>query len=98
MHAALEAVQDKSLEFILPPQRNYDVAFKSEYVVTQLDNAFVNSTYQRFTGGGSFNNPGLNGFFKTGITDILDDYKVVGGFRITGNLGTNEFFYLGSEL
>lgn len=92
LHAALEAVQNKSLEFILPPQRNYDVAFKSEYVVTQLDNAFVNSTYQRFTGGGSFNNPGLNGFFKTGITDILDDYKVVGGFRVTGNLGTNEFF------
>ncbi len=92
LHAALDAVQDRTLEIVLPPQRNYDVAFKSEYVVTQLDNAFVNSTYQRFTGGGSFNNPGLNGFFKTGITDILDDYKVVGGFRITGNLGTNEVF------
>ncbi|MDP6909620.1 MAG: hypothetical protein QF371_08945, partial [Flavobacteriales bacterium] len=92
LHAALEAIQDLGIEMVLPPQRNYDVAFKSEYVVTQLDNAFVNSTYQRFTGGGSFNNPGLNGFFKTGITDILDDYKVVGGFRVTGNLGTNEFF------
>lgn len=92
LHKALEAVQGMALEMQLPPQRNYDVAFKSEYVVTQLDNAFVNSTYQTFTGGGSFNNPGLNGFFKTGITDILDDYKVVGGFRITGNLNTNEVF------
>lgn len=92
LHAALEAMQGMPLEMQLPPQRNYDVAFKSEYVVTQLDNAFVNSTYQTFTGGGSFNNPGLNGFFKTGITDILDDYKVVGGFRITGNLNTNEVF------
>ncbi len=92
LHAALEAVQDVNLEMQLPPQRNYDVAFKSEYVVTQLDNAFVNSTYQTFTGGGSFNNPGLNGFFKTGITDVLDDYKVVGGFRLTGNLKTNEVF------
>jgi len=92
LHAALEAVQNRTLEIVLPPQRNYDVAFKSEYVVTQLDNAFVNTTYQKFTGGGSFNNPGLNGFFKTGITDILDDYKVVGGFRVTGNLGTNEVF------
>ena len=92
LHAALEAVQNVPLEMQLPPQRNYDVAFKSEYVVTQLDNAFVNSTYQTFTGGGSFNNPGLNGFFKTGITDILDDYKVVGGFRLTGNLNTNEVF------
>lgn len=92
LHKALEAMQGMSLEMQLPPQRNYDVAFKSEYVVTQLDNAFVNSTYQTFTGGGSFNNPGLNGFFKTGITDILDDYKVVGGFRLTGNLKTNEMF------
>lgn len=92
LHAALEAIQNIPVEFTLPPKRNYDVAFKSEYVVTQLDNAFVNSTYQTFTGGGSFNNPGLNGFFKTGITDILDDYKVVGGFRITGNLNTNEVF------
>lgn len=92
LHAALEAIQNMPVEFTLPPQRNYDVAFKSEYVVTQLDNAFVNSTYQTFTGGGSFNNPGLNGFFKTGITDILDDYKVVGGFRLTGNLNTNEVF------
>jgi hypothetical protein len=92
LHVALEAIQDMPIEFQLPPRRNYDVAFKSEYVVTQLDNAFVNSTYQTFTGGGSFNNPGLNGFFKTSITDILDDYKVVGGFRITGNLNTNEVF------
>ncbi|MCB0754645.1 MAG: hypothetical protein H6603_10060 [Flavobacteriales bacterium] len=92
LHKALESIQGMALEMQLPPQRNYDVAFKSEYVVTQLDNAFVNSTYQTFTGGGSFNNPGLNGFFKTGITDILDDYKVVGGFRITGNLNTNEVF------
>jgi hypothetical protein len=92
LHAALESMKDVEVEMQLPPQRNYDVAFKSEYVVTQLDNAFVNSTYQTFTGGGSFNNPGLNGFFKTGITDILDDYKVVGGFRITGNLNTNEMF------
>jgi len=92
LHAALEAIKDVNIEMQLPPQRNYDVAFKSEYVVTQLDNAFVNSTYQKFTGGGSFNNPGLNGFFKTGITDILDDYKVVGGFRLTGNLNTNEVF------
>ncbi|MFC2176056.1 hypothetical protein ACFLR1_03700, partial [Bacteroidota bacterium] len=89
---ALEDFRNRTLEFTLPTKRNYDVAFRSEYVVTQLDNAFVNSNYQRFTGGGSFNNPGLNGFFKTGITDVLDDYKVVGGFRITGNLATNEFF------
>jgi len=92
LQRALTAVQDISLEFKLPPQRNYDVAFKVEDVTTQLDNMFVNSTYQRFTGGGGFYNPGLNILVKMGISDIMEDYKVTGGFRLAFNLGTNEFF------
>ncbi len=92
LQQALMAVQNMSLEFKLPPQRNYDVAFKVEDVTAQLDNNFISNTYQRFTGGGGFFNPGPSGLIKMGITDIMDDYKVTGGFRITGNLGTNEFF------
>jgi len=92
LNQALQSVQLPPADFQLPKQRNYDVAFKVEDVTTQLDNNFVNSQYQRFTGGGGFYNPGLNGLFKFGIADILDDYKVTGGFRITGNLGSNEFF------
>lgn len=92
LNRALESVQGQSLDFQLPPQRNYDIAFRVEDVVTQLDNNFINSSYQRYTGGGGFFNPGINGLIKMGITDILEDYKVVGGFRITGNLGSNEFF------
>jgi len=92
LNQALQSVQDIALEFKLPPKRNYDVAFHVEDVTTQLDNMFINSTYQRFTGGGGFFNPGINGLIKMGISDIFDDYKIVGGFRITGNLGSNEFF------
>jgi hypothetical protein len=92
LNLALQSVQVPTEDFQLPKQRNYDVAFKVEDVVTQLDNNFINSSYQRFTGGGGFFNPGLNGLIKMGISDILDDYKIVGGFRITGNLGSNEFF------
>lgn len=86
-------VQDSAKVFKLPNQRNYDVHFTTNYVVSQLDNSFINSTYQKFTGGGAvFFNPGFNGLFKIGIQDLMEDYKIVGGVRISGNLNSNEYF------
>lgn len=85
--------QDSAKAFELPTQRNYDVHFTTNYVVSQLDNSFINSTYQKFTGGGAvFFNPGFNGLFKIGIQDLMEDYKIVGGVRISGNLNSNEYF------
>src|SRR5579872_3453318 len=56
--------------FQLPKQRNYFIFFSTDYVVTQLDNSFLNPTYQKFTGPGAvFLNPGLSGFFKLGMSD-----------------------------
>jgi hypothetical protein len=82
-----------SLEFVLPKQRNYDPNFSSNYFVSQLDNSLLNSTYQVFSGGGGvYFNPSLNGFFKIGISDLLDDYKIVGGFKLAGDLNSNEYF------
>lgn len=84
---------DSVKPFTLPTQRNYDVHFTINYVVSQLDNSFINSTYQKFTGGGAvFFNPGFNGLFKMGIQDLMEDYKIVGGVRISGNLNSNEYF------
>jgi len=79
--------------FKLPKQRNYETAFSSTYFVTQLDNSLLNQSYQLFTGGGAiYYNPGLNGFFKIGITDLLEDYKITGGFKLAGDLNSNEYF------
>ena len=76
----------------LPQQRYYHTHFFVDYVITQLDNNFINSSYQRYTGGGGFTNPGLNFFSKLGASDLFEDYKVVGGFRIVGNLANSEYF------
>ncbi|MEO8087205.1 MAG: hypothetical protein ABI763_10320 [Bacteroidota bacterium] len=85
--------QKDSVGFITPKQRNYDPNFSSNYFVSQLDNSLLNSTYQVFSGGGGvFFNPSLNGFFKIGISDLLDDYKIVGGFKLAGDLNSNEYF------
>lgn len=79
--------------FILPKQRNYFIFFSTDYVVTQLDNSFLNATYQKFTGPGPiFLSPGLTGFFKVGLSDLFDDYKITGGARVSFDLNSNEYF------
>ncbi len=82
-----------SASFKLPKQRNYETAFSSNYFVAQLDNSLLNGSYQLFTGGGAvYFNPGLNGFFKLGISDLLEDYRITGGFKLAGDLNSNEYF------
>jgi hypothetical protein len=76
----------------LPKQRNYEIAFSPSYVLTQLDNNLLNETYQAYTGGAVYFTPGLNALFKIGINDLLDDYRFVGGFRLSGNLNSNEYY------
>lgn len=88
-----ERPKQDSVEFVMPKQRNYDPSFSSNYFVSQLDNSLLNNTYQVFSGGGGvYFNPSLNGFFKIGISDLLDDYKIVGGFKLAGDLNSNEYF------
>jgi hypothetical protein len=80
--------------FQLAKQRNYNTNYSVDYVVSQLDNSFLNSSYQKFTGGGSpiYLNPGLNAFFKIGMSDLFEDYRITGGMRFSGSLNSNEFF------
>lgn len=69
-----------------PIQKNYFTSFYSDYIVTQFDNAYLGTTYQRFAGGGSpvYLNPGLNFLTKIGISDLFEDHRIVGAFRFSG--------------
>ena len=83
----------KAPTFQFPQQRNYFVFFSTDYVVTQLDNSFLSASYQKFSGPGPvFLSPGLTGFFKLGLSDLFDDYKVTGGVRISTDLKSNEYY------
>lgn len=81
-------------EFKLAAQKNYYINFATDYVVTQLDNSYLNASYQRFTGGGSpvYLNPGFNGLFKIGLSDLFEDYRIVSGVRLSSDLNNNEYF------
>lgn len=84
---------EDSVKMILPKQRNYETAFSSNYFVSQLDNTLLNQSYQLFTGGGAvYYNPGLNGFFKLGISDLMEDFRITGGFKLAGDLNSNEYY------
>ena len=79
-------------ELRFPIQQNYFTNFRTDQVVTQLDNSFLGTNYQRFTGGSSpiYLNPGLNALFKIGLSDLFEDKRIVAGFRISGSLD-NEY-------
>lgn len=73
-------------------QRNYELAFRTAEVSLDLDNRFLNPQYQRYSGGATFPMPGMNGFMKYAVTDLLEDYLITGGFRIA-DFYSNEVFF-----
>jgi len=81
--------QTNEVDFRFPIRQNYYVNFAVDNVVAQLDNSFVAMTYQPFTG--YYVNPGINFFTKMAASDLFEDYRIVGGFRIGWNFN-NEYF------
>ena len=79
--------------FTLPKRRNYKVEYFFNEITTQVDFTFLNATYENFTGGGApiFLNPGFNALFKVGVSDLLEDYRIIGGVRLNVNLINNEY-------
>lgn len=77
-------------EFSIPKSRNYRLNFATDFVLSQVDNSFTNAFYQRFTSPTSIN-PGISGLVKFGLSDLFEDYKLVGGARLAFDLQNNDF-------
>lgn len=61
----------------------YRAKFTSDYIVTQLDNSILTQSYQSFNQNlGSYNFPSLSGMINFGVSDLMEDHKIIGGFRI----------------
>jgi Tol biopolymer transport system component len=83
----------QSRAFKLNAPRFYDVTFFSDKLVTQIDNSVINTYYQPITAtGDNLFNPGLNGMFNVGLVDLLEDYRIVGGFRLAFDLSGIDYF------
>ncbi len=75
----------------LPLIRIYETSFYNNYIANQIDFTFLNNSYQVFTGGGSYFNPGINLLTRFGILDLFEDYRLTAGFRFSGNFDSNEY-------
>ncbi|MCX7862769.1 MAG: hypothetical protein N2449_07215 [Bacteroidales bacterium] len=69
----------------------YLTSFYTNSLTSQVDFGFLSNSYQPFTGGPFYYNPGLNVFFKLGTNDLFEDYKIIGGVRFAGNFNSNEY-------
>ncbi len=81
--------------FVIPKRLNYRVEYSINQMAAQLDFTSLNFFYQPYGGGGynGINNLGLNGFFQVGLTDLLENHRIIGGFRIPLNLNNVEYLF-----
>jgi hypothetical protein len=77
--------------FDRPPPRIYETAFYTNYIASQIDFSFLNASYQTFTGGAVYYNPGFNLMFKLGTNDLFEDYKITAGVRLAADFDSNEY-------
>ncbi|MEI6595083.1 MAG: hypothetical protein WCO28_05930 [Bacteroidota bacterium] len=79
--------------FKIAAPRFYDVTFFPDHFVTQLDNSVINSYYQPISASGqNLFNPGLGGMVKLGLVDLMEDYRLTGGFRIPLDFSGMDYF------
>lgn len=79
----------------------YKFKFASDYLILQLDNSILINKYQPFTGPPSgpirLTDP-VNGLIRIGVSDLFEDLKFNGGFRIPSSLQGSEYFFSASYL
>ena len=61
---------------------SYRARFSSDYVVTQIDNSILTTNYQSYNANlGGYSFPNLSGMIAFGTSDLMEDHKIIGGFR-----------------
>lgn len=74
----------------------YKFKFAYDYLILQLDNSVLVNKYQPFTGppqGPIRLTDPVNGLIKIGVSDLFEDLKFNGGFRIPSSLQGSEYFF-----
>lgn len=79
----------------LPQPRNYNVEYSVNQLISQLDFSYLNLSYQPYLGssGPVYQNSPTNALFMLGGTDLLEDYRILGGVRLNSSLIHNEYLF-----
>lgn len=71
----------------------YKARFSTSFLTTQIDNSVLPFAYESVAlNGSSFEYPNLGGLIKYGIQDLMEDHKLVGGFRFPIDFKGSEVF------
>ena len=89
----LDSVQEARKMYI-----DYETSFYPNFLVNQIDFSFMNASYQTFTGGAVYYNPGMNLLFKVGANDLFEDYRLIGGVRLATDFDSNEYLFSFEDL
>jgi Tol biopolymer transport system component len=90
---ALNPKSETETESLLP--RNYDVQYFINGMVAQADFGYLNTSYQQFIKAPQplYLNPGLSALLMVTIRDLMEDYRMMGGVRMSATLNNIEFLY-----
>jgi len=83
--------RDKFGHFIFPKRRNYYTEYTINGMVTQFNYNYLSTYYQPYTGGVPEDNTPINMGYKIGISDLMEDHRIIGGIRINSNFIDNEY-------
>ena len=77
----------------LPKARNYFISFTTDYVLSQFDNSYITKSYQPYTNYKTplFLNPDFDALIKVGTADLFENYKIIGGVRLSDDLKSNGY-------
>jgi len=75
----------------IPLMRIYETSFYNNYIATQIDFSFLNNSYQVYSGGAPYYNPGFNIITRFGTVDLFENFRVTGGFRFAADFDSNEY-------
>ncbi|HLR38320.1 MAG TPA: hypothetical protein VK084_09750, partial [Chitinophagaceae bacterium] len=77
----------------------YHLKFSTDYLIAQIDNSVLISRYQPLTGGGPiYLQQPFNGLIQVGVSDLMEDIKFTGGFRVPSNFNGSEYYFAFSNL
>ncbi len=76
---------------------DYRWKFSNDYIVSGVSNNILINRYQPYAGGSGpiqlGNGSNLNFTFRASVSDLMEDIKFIGGFRLGTNLRDNDYLF-----
>ncbi|MDR0619863.1 MAG: hypothetical protein LBG17_08205 [Bacteroidales bacterium] len=88
-----QQIDDTAYPQIPPKQYTYNTEYKISEVAAQIGFDFLTAGYQVYSGGNGpiYLNPSLTALTKIGISDLMENHRIIGGFGIGTDLTSTEF-------